>query len=343
MGIKTNSTLWTWGYNLYGQLGDGTITTRKTPKQIGTDSEWSIIVGGRQHTISFKTNTNVWIWGRNNYGQLGLGDTTNRKTPTQIQTGIETDWLIIAGGEYHTVGIVTNGTLWTWGNNEYGQLGLGDTISRVTPSLIQIGSDSDWFMVAAGDSYNISLKIDKTLWTWGNNESGQLGLDDTINRWTPVQVGSDTDWFMITGGGDHTISLKTNGMLWTWGNNVYGQLGLGDSINRWTPSQIQTDINADWSMIAAGDNHTIGIKANGTIWTWGRNDDGQLGLGDNMDRWTPVQVGTRVDWSIIAAGRNHNISLKTNCTLWTWGNNEDGQLGLGNLTNKRTPTLVEEQ
>jgi alpha-tubulin suppressor-like RCC1 family protein len=368
---QAGGTLWAWGHNGNGQLGDGTTIMRTTPRQIGIASDWSIITAGGSHTISLKTNKTLWVWGNNINGQLGLGDAVNRTTPVLI--GFASDWSTVAAGQYYTIALKTPGTLWAWGYNCSGQLGIGNNNDKNTPA--QIGNDSDWSKIAAGAKHSISLKTNSTLWAWGFNQFGQLGdgaeleavWDEGEQGWIwirqgrliPTQIGIDTDWSMIAGGWNHTFALKTNpdtsvGTLWAWGSNYYGQLGLGDTgdgTDRNTPTQVGN--NADWSSIATGEYHTIALQTNpagglpdnqagGTLWVWGWNLYGQLGLGNAVNRTTPCQIGIASDWSIITAGVLHTISLKTNKTLWAWGYNSCGQLGLGDTINKNTPMMVRE-
>jgi alpha-tubulin suppressor-like RCC1 family protein len=346
IGLKTNRTLWAWGQNGYGQLGDETTTNRNSPREIGINSDWSAIAAGDSYTIAIKTNPagggTLWSWGYNNVDtRLGLGDTINRTTPSQI--GNNSDWLMVEAGDTHAIALKTNKTIWVWGVNSLGQLGLGDTNNRNTPTQIIIGTDSDWSTVAAGYYYTIALKTTGTIWSWGTNGSGQLGLGDNTQRNTPSQIGTDSNWFMIAAGKQHTLVLKTDYTIWSWGYNAFGQLGLDDTTQRNTPTQIGT--NSDWSVIATGYSHSLGIKTNGSIWAWGYNNKGQLGLvdyGSATNRKTPTQIEMDSNWQGITGGNAHTISIKVNGTLWSWGYNNYGQLGLGDTINRTVPTLVGE-
>jgi alpha-tubulin suppressor-like RCC1 family protein len=359
LGLKNNSSIWSSGNNVWGQLGLGDVIKRLTFTQIGSESDWSAIMTGGYHNIARKTDKTIWLWGYNADGQLGLGDTINKYTPIQIDS--EASWSIIAGGNKHTICLKTNGTLWAWGNNDCGQLGLGDSgfsAKRLTPT--QIGTDSDWFSLDAGGLLNVAQKNDGTIWSWGNNAYGQLGIGDTINRNSPTQIGDETDWsIIITGGHDGnnsyhfcTFGIKTNKTLWAWGNNSNNQLGLGDSGSyRMTPSQV--GVSSDWVAVENGLNHTLGIKIDGTVWGWGANYTGQLGLGDTIERITPTQIGSENDWSGVSGGgswiyhqnqypKGFSLARKNNGTIWAWGRNDSGQLGLGDTINRNVPTLVGE-
>ena len=228
-------TLWAWGYNASGRLGDGTTTNRTTPTQIGTATTWSSVSAGVYHTVAIKTDGTLWAWGYNElYGQLGDGTTTNKDVPTQI--GAETTWSSVFSGEHHTAAIKTNGTLWAWGRNNSGQLGDGTTTDKTTPT--QIGTATTWSSVSGGGYHTVARKSDGTLWAWGYNDDGQLGDETIISKTTPTQIGAETTWSSVSAGGYHTIAKKTDGTLWAWGDNYYGQLGDGTTTDRTTPTKI---------------------------------------------------------------------------------------------------------
>jgi alpha-tubulin suppressor-like RCC1 family protein len=345
LALKSDDTLWEWGDNQKGQLGLGNTTKSLYPIRVGIDSDWVKIAAGNAYTINIKANGTIWGWGDNYSGQLGINQAYNyKKTPTQI--GTQSDWSAVAAGNAHTLAVKTNGTLWAWGGNYHAALGDGTVDNRFTPR--QIGIDSDWAIVEAGYYYSLALKTNSdgsvgTLWAWGWNSIGQLGLGDYTQRNTPTQIGNQSDWMAITAGTQHTISLKTNGTIWSWGSNYYGSLGLGDTLDRNMPTQI--GIQTQWSKVAVGSSHTVTLKRDGTIWVWGYNLVGQLGLGDSGDvtqRLIPTQLGNQTDWITLGAGGMHSLAIKTNGTLWAWGYNGSGELGLGDKIDKNIPTLVGE-
>jgi alpha-tubulin suppressor-like RCC1 family protein len=335
IALKSDGTLWAWGDNSSGQLGDGTFTNRSTPVRVGTDTNWVAITAGYyRHNLALKSDGTLWAWGDNWDGQLGDGTTADRTTPVRV--GTDTNWTAITAGWEYTIALKSDGTLWAWGDNYSGQLGDGTTVNRTTP--VRVGTDTNWVAIEAGGVHTVALKSDGTLWAWGDNYFGQLGDGTTITRTTPVQIGTDTKWVAISAGWDDTIALKSDGTLWAWGFNDCGQLGDGSTTNRTTPVQIGTDTK--WKAIAAGGYHTIALKSDGTLWAWGGNWDGQLGNGSTPNLTTPVQIGTDTKWSAIAAGGWHTMALKSDGTLWTWGDNEDGQLGDGTTTNRTTPVQI---
>jgi len=229
------------------------------------------------------------------------------------------EWQSIAVGESHSLALATNGMLWGWGDNQYGQLDPSNYTSSFTfPTLLNL--DTDWLAIVAGYYHTLAIKTDSTLWAWGDNTLGQLGLGNTDYPDSPTRVGLNSDWSIAVGGEYHTIALKTGGTLWAWGYNTNGQLGLGDAGNRSTPSSVGTQ--SDWSLIDAGYLHSLGLKTNGTLWAWGWNWYGQLGDGTNTTRTIPRSIGMDADWSIVSAGYVQTIALKITGTLWWWGSTQ---------------------
>jgi alpha-tubulin suppressor-like RCC1 family protein len=234
-------------------------------------------------------------------------------------------WTSTSASIYTTFAIKSDGTLWGCGGNFNGQLGDGTTIDR--NSFIQIGNDSDWKIVLAGESHTLAIKLDGTLWAWGYNNYGELGDGTNVDKLNPIQVGTDNDWKDISATYWSNLALKNDGSLWAWGFNLdFGQLGDGTNINKFIPTQIGTD--TDWSKISAGAAHSLAIKTNGTLWAWGRNAEGQFGNGNNVDSYIPIQIGQDANWKQAIAGQYHTLALKNNGTLFSSGNNDYGALGL---------------
>jgi alpha-tubulin suppressor-like RCC1 family protein len=243
----------------------------------------------------------------------------------------------VSAGGGHTLAIKNDGSLWAWGRNNVGQLGLGDSgLENGRHAPTQVGTDTNWASVSAGLSHTVAIKTDGSLWAWGANDQGQLGLGNRTDKTSPQRVGTDTDWASVSAGGSHTIALKTDGSLWAWGDNWWGQLGLGDQTLRTAPERVGTD--TDWTSVSAGDYYTMAIKTDRSLWAWGDNTNGQLGLGNRI--YMPTQVGTETNWESVSAGGRHTTAIKTDGSLWAWGDNWWGQLGLGNTTHRTTPTQV---
>lgn len=226
-------------------------------------------------------------------------------------------------GDKHSIAITTEGYLYSWGANDYGQLGLGSTVQNYLRPQ-KIGTDSNWSRVFANGNQSFALKTDGTLWCWGDNQNKQLGSGSSLYESVPVKVNNDTDWALVAPGFNYTLAIKTNGTLWAWGTNDFGQLGIGN--NQITPTPIQVGTETDWKFIAAGTTHAMAIKTNGTLWAWGDNSVNAFGNGNTMSSLQPIQVGTDT-WKTVSAGNLFSMGIKTDGTLWGTGKNNYGQCG----------------
>ena len=286
--LKNDGTLWACGANVYGQLGLGDTTNRKTFAIISTNTnDVKSICCGNNYTFILKNDGTLWGCGYNNSGQLGFGDTKDRKIFTKI-TDIYDIKSVYCGYGY-TIILKNDGTLWGCGSNGLGQLGLGNTNSKT--AFTQITTNVDNIKsVYCGQNYTFILKNDGTLWGCGNNEYGQLGLGDTKNRKTFSIISTNTnDIKSIYCGGYCSFILKNDGTLWGCGYNNGGQLGLGDKTNRTTFTIISANTN-DIKSVYCGGYHTLILKNDSTLWGCGDNGYGQLGLEDVPNKTTLAQI-----------------------------------------------------
>jgi hypothetical protein len=272
--VRNDGTLWAWGSNFYGQFGTGNTNNSDYPIQSGTASDWQAVYPGSASTVGVKADGSLWAWGMNTFGTLGTGNTTSSLLPIEVSTPF-TDWEVISHKGLSTAGIRSDGSLWMWGDNTYGQLATGNTAQKLYPYML--GVDTDWMTCSSGHTTTFAIKTDGTLWSWGNNYGGQLGDGTTDNRFYPAQVGGETDWAAVAAGAFHVIALKTNGTLWSWGLNDVYQLGDDTIGSRTFPGQVGND--TDWIAISSSWSHNIALKTDGTAWTFGRNDIGELGTG----------------------------------------------------------------
>ena len=313
LAVMGDGSLWAWGWNGYGQRGDGGGTEQVSPIRIGTDTDWASVAASRYHSLALKSDGSLWAWGDNGYGTLGDGTTTIRYTP--IRVGTDTDWVAISAGSTHSLGLKSDGSLWAWGGNAYGQLGDGGSANRLVPT--RIGTGNDWVAVSAGGYHSLALKSDGSLWAWGYNDNGQLGDGGTTNRLVPTHIGTGTGWVATAGGGYHSLALKSDGSLWAWGDNASGTLGDGTTTDRRVPTHIGT--GTSWVAVSAGEGHSLALKSDGSLWDWGLNSYGELGDGTTTDRHAPARVGTGTDWVAIDASDWHSLALRGDGVLWAWG------------------------
>ena len=321
LALKSDGTVWAWGGNTYGQLGDGTTSDRTTPTQVSGLRDIIAISCGEHYSLALKSDGTVWAWGFNEYGQLGDGTTTNRKTPIQV-SGISSI-TAIAGITHHSLALKSDGTVWAWGYNYYGQLGDGTYTDRTSP--VQVSELIDIIAVAGCAQSSLALKPDGTIWAWGDN----------VKSGTPVQANGLSSITAIAGGQWFNLALRSDSTVWAWGANGYGQLGDGTTTDRETPVQV-IDLSGV-TTIACGFDFSLALKSDGTAWAWGWNYYGQLGDGTGTDRNTPVQVSGLSDIIDISGGHDHSIALKSDGTVWAWGN---GPLGDGTTNGSRTPVQV---
>ena len=315
MGLKSNGTLWTWGYNGFGELGLNDTVSRSSPVQVGSGTDWSEICRGKNYSMAIKTNGTLWLWGRGNYGVLGNNNTSNQSSPTQL--GTSTDWSKLS--EQHCSifwhAIKTDGTLWACGREIFGTLGNGAVAfsNQDKSSPVQVGSANNWNKVFGNDTgfHASAIKTDGTLWAWGTNRAS-VGLNGAGGNYilSPTQVGALTTWSKVANGYLHSIMVRTDGRIFSTGTDNNGQLGLNDSNSyRSSPTQIGSDTT--WSDVGAHFGQSSAIKTDGTLWLWGHNGYGQLGLNNKVYRSSPVQVGTATNWLKVVSGIHHILAFKS--------------------------------
>jgi alpha-tubulin suppressor-like RCC1 family protein len=289
LGIKTDGTLWTWGRNNLGQLGDQTIVNKSSPIQTITyATDWKIAIASEQSALAIKTDGTLWTWGFNGQGQLGDNTIIHRSSPVQT-VAAGTTWSDASCGLSHMMGLKTDGTLWGWGRNEVGQLGNNSITHRSSP-VQTVASGTNWKQISCGQIHTMGIKYDGTLWGWGNNANGELGDNTGVRKSSPVQtVAGGTNWKQVSCGHAHTAAIKTDGTLWCWGDGTLGEIGDNNLSKRSSP--VQTVANGtNWRSISCGYRNNSAIKTDGTLWVWGYNLIGALGTNDLVHRSSPVQT-----------------------------------------------------
>ncbi|WP_139491413.1 Ig-like domain-containing protein [Brevibacillus dissolubilis] len=335
--IKPDGTLWMWGANSYGQLGNGTTDDSSTPVQASGLTDVQAVEGGTNYTLALRQDGTVWAWGSNDFGQLGIGNKDSQTTPVHVQ-GLSHITAISASN--HTLALRADGTVWAWGVNYNGQLGNGTTEDSTTP--VQVQDLSDVTYIYTNQEQSFAVKQDGTVWMWG---SDYFSLNGGAPLTTPVQIPVFDDAIAVSSGFLNIAVLKTDGSVWTWGSNYMGQLGNGNGQEQNTMKDLPRKVADGIAAIRTENNHTFALKANGTVLSWGNNDFGQLGYETtpseiyNMQD-IPKQLPSLTDVIALSTGETHTIAMKANGTIWTWGGNFGGQLGNGTTDGTATPTLI---
>ena len=351
---EQKSYLWMWGYAGRGNLAQNNVTQYSSPVQV-PGNNWSRVAtlsSSYAATFAFKTDGTAWSWGWNHKGQLGQGNYTARSSP--IQVGTDTTWSRARGGNTIFIGTKTDSTIWTWGNNPEGGLGQNNRTYYNSPRQIP-GTNwvtDDMSKIGAAEGQMFAFKTDGTMWVWGNGYNGCLGL----NTPAPTHISSPTqlpgtNWKNAGFIGRSGFGLKTDGTLWAWGSNAEGQLGQSQTapFNSSSPMQIGTGTDWDKFMGSTNGGGSVGaIKTDGTLWMWGKNGYGGLGVNDRTSRSSPVQVpGTT--WTDVesggvgGAGSSNVLARKSDGTLWGWGvqdGDQDGGLGQNNVVNYSSPVQI---
>lgn len=331
LALKADGTVWTWGSNSFGQLGDGTTTDSSTPVRVLEGVR--AIAAGACHCLALKYDGTVWAWGYNADGELGLGGPTTSDpfgVPTPYQVSNLSHVSAIAAGDFHSLALTSDGTLWSWGSNVYGQLGNGKNFDRYSPVQVTAAGKpiTSVRAIAAGAYHSLALRSDGTVWAWGYNVHGELGDGTTKNSNAARQVA--ISMMAIGAGSNHSLALRSDGALMAWGLNSSGQLGDGTRVGRNTPAMVPglPEIKA----FAGGELHSVALKSDGSVYAWGNNSRGQLGDGTNNSRLSPGLVQGLSGVGTICARRSHNFALVPTQSVSAWGANYVGQLGNGTFT-----------
>ncbi|MDD5397204.1 MAG: fibronectin type III domain-containing protein, partial [Candidatus Moranbacteria bacterium] len=343
LALKDDGTIWAWGSNSKGQLGNGTNVDSNLPVQVSIARQVSIVSSGvdSETTLVVTSDGNVWAWGEGSLGQLGNGTSADSNVPVQV-SGIS-NVTSINGGKNRSVALKQDKSVWAWGNNSSGELGDGTNDASNVP--VQVSNLTGISSISGGSDHSLAIKTNGTIWAWGNNNKGQLGDGTFSNRSMPVAVSNvgANNSVMVAGGQSFSVALKLDGSVWAWGWNYNGRLGNNDGIDKTNPVQVWNPAQGIFSGfidVYSGYSHNLGLKADGTVWAWGKNGFGQLGDGTNINRLTPVQVVGLTNVTAISAGYNHSLALKSDGTVWAWGWNFYGQLGDGTQASQSFPVQV---
>jgi len=316
VALMEDGTVWAWGINTSGQIGNGDRGVVKSPTKIDGLSNIIAIDANRDFTLALRSDGTVWAWGGNEFGVLG-DDLPNRSfVPLKI-TGLN-NIIAVAAGDTHCAAVSKDGTVFTWGRNAFGQLGNG-TGYKKTSIITQVSGVSNIKAVAVGKRHTLALKSDGTVWAWGNNEEGQLGTNPGSREDTGIasQIKGFTGAIAISAGEYHSAALMDDGTVWIWGSNEYGQLAKSTKQSVTVPTLVDGLTNI--KSIALGRRHSVVLKNDGTVWTWGGNNSGQLGTGNSDISINPTQVNGLSNIASISTHVFSTTALDTSGKLWTWG------------------------
>ena len=336
--LRSDGTVWCWGDNTTGQLGDATTTQALTPVRVVGITTATQITTGFRHSCALLADNNVRCWGDNSQAQLGTGAiTAPRLTP--VQTVNITTATQLGTGWDHTCAVLADGTIRCWGSNSSRELGVF-TFAGLIPTPVQTQGITTATQITGGNQHTCALLADRTVRCWGSNYRGRLGAVTSNNALfgTP-NISTATQ---VTAGTRHACALLADRTVRCWGDNEQGQMGDGSPTDlAGRPTPVQTLGISTATQLAAGDQHTCAVLADRTVLCWGRNDAGALGNGDAVTpRSTPVQTQGITSAVQLAAGSGHTCALLADRTVRCWGFNNLGQLGDGTATNRLTPVTV---
>jgi alpha-tubulin suppressor-like RCC1 family protein len=334
LGLDFRGKVWSWGYNVYGQLGDNTIDNKSTPVAVCGNKTFCLISASFYNSLGIDFRGKVWSWGYNVYGQLGDNTIVDRYTPIAV-SGTTKTFCQISTSFYNSLGIDFRGKVWSWGRNNFGQLGINSTVSNSTPIAV-LGTNKTFCQISGGKLYSLGIDFRGKLWSWGYNQQGQLGVNSILSKLTPVAVlGTNKTFCQISISDSHSLGLDFRGKLWSWGQNTYGQLGDNSIIGKCTPVSVYG--NRTFCKISAGGNHSLGLDFHGKLWGWGGNTESQLTGYANKS--IPMSTVNKT-FCKISTGVDHTIGIDFSGTAWSWGRNDQGQLGDNTIISKIIPNSV---
>jgi len=366
LAVTSDGAVYAWGYNSNGELGNGghDYNAHNLPAQVisPTDATQPLtgaaqVAAGANFSLALMRDGTVYAWGYDGYGQLGAGDTTDRSTAVQVAGPVDasrplTGVVAVAAGTYHSLALTAGGQVYAWGRNYEGELGTGDTTGHATPVTVTVASGdplTNVVSIAAGDYHSLAMTSDGQVYAWGDNDNGQLGVDDTTRRYTAVPVASPFDAtkpmtgiVAVAGANSFSLFLSNSGTVFGTGYNANGQLGTGDTTRQTVPVTVTSLAGVTVQAIAASDdNFSLALASDGTVYAWGLNNYGQLGSGDTANSSRAHQVGGLSGATAVAANGDHSMALLQDGTVREWGADYYGQLGDGaGAYNTTTPTTV---
>ncbi|WP_088287056.1 fibronectin type III domain-containing protein [Kineosporia sp. A_224] len=340
-GLSDGGELLCWGDGTSGRLGRAVAVT--APARVGTSSAWAALSAAGGAACGIRTDGALWCWGETSTHRLPTGGTAPSATPQKMDDS--GPWAEVSVGRTSGCGIRTDGGLWCWGSRDEGQVGDGTT-SGTAVGPTRVGAATGWAGVSVGATHACATRVDRSLWCWGDNFGNSLGLgpfmDDDDHVAVPTRVGTGTTWSDVSAGDLVTCATKTDRTLWCWGEATpFAGPGLGlDELSGNVSAPTKVGVATTWARVALGTGFGCATRTNGTLWCWGANADGQVGVGDTTDHGAPVQVGSATTWTAVGAGSAHACATRSDGSAWCWGRGASGQLGQGDLLRATVPVHV---
>jgi len=327
-----------WGFNGYGQLGDGAQVPRLSPVPVGGGLRLSGLSLGSSATCGMY-GAAIWCWGWNDWGQLGNGTSFNTNTPSSVLGGLTYQQVAAAINGAHSCGVGAGGTAYCWGWNSSGQLGVGlAAVPILSSTPMAVSGGLSFQAVTTGTSHSCGVTSVGAAYCWGLNSTGQLGDGTSANRDAPVAVVGGLVFQSLDAGGQHTCGVTNGGLAYCWGSGLQGALGNGTTVNSNTPVAVVGGLT--FQSVSAGLNHSCGLTSAGAAYCWGSNSNGVLGNGTATASTTPVAVAGGLLLQSVSAGTIHTCGLTTGGAAYCWGGNSGGSLGDGTTATRLVPVPV---
>ncbi|MGH7516173.1 MAG: Ig-like domain-containing protein [Gemmatimonadales bacterium] len=353
--VTTEGAAYCWGFNNFGQLGDGTTTDRIRPVLVADGLVFESVTGGAQHTCGLTLAGLAYCWGNNTRGQLGDGTNSHSTRPTAVAPTAQSlplNFTSLSAGFAHTCGRTTTERGYCWGSNTAGQLGDGATTGRLVPTQVLTAIGFTFLELRAGGTHSCGIMSSGAAQCWGRNGNGQLGDGTTLDQRRAVAVvppaGQSTPlaFASLSLGGIHSCGLDQAGVIYCWGSNGSGELGDGTTTSSTEPVPVEPPAGFTFAAVAAGSSHSCGLGPIGAAYCWGNNTQGQLGDGTTTNRPLPVAVAPPAEasraplFTSLSAGGNHTCGITPLGRPYCWGDNANGQLGTGTTESSPVPVAV---